>query len=437
VSLISIVFSSSILTFFYLLISCKLFNKKINFKDYTVILGIIALILIIPTLSIYLRNFIRIAVNLAVFTIFYRVIFKEDLFRSFLVSFITIGFLFVSEIIFCLLLLILFNVDANILNQSWVNTIGANLFIGLIAYLLLKIKPLREVINKLLNGHKDPKYNELLIITIFIIGITANYNVTVLGFNIEYVTNILLIILFVYIVYNLFKEKIYKDQIYARYDQLFNYIQKYEEELNKKNIAIHTFKNQIISVKGFISKSNKKANNYLDSILNELKSDKTNLLADMENVPKGGLKGLIYYKLCDLNDHQMKITTNISSNLKRSKISKIEPEIYKNIVKVFGVLLDNAIESSKLSKEKQIMLEMYIEKSNLHFILSNTYLGELEIDKFDNVGYSTKGKGRGYGLTLVKQIISKYDFIKQEREIANNYYIVHLTINLKDIPIFK
>ena len=46
----------------------------------------------------------------------------------------------------------------------------------------------------------------------------------------------------------------------------------------------------------------------------------------------------------------------------------------------------------------------------------------------DKAKYSTKGTGRGYGLSVVKDIIDKSSHIEQSREIRGMYFIQNLTI---------
>ena len=92
-----------------------------------------------------------------------------------------------------------------------------------------------------------------------------------------------------------------------------------------------------------------------------------------------------------------------------------------------GVYLDNAKEAAMIADKKyvviQIMLEKYIE-----FTISNTYKEVTNIDKIDKIGFTTKGKGHGYGLPLVKDILSKNANYKQTREFSGQFYVQKLII---------
>ena len=209
------------------------------------------------------------------------------------------------------------------------------------------------------------------------------------------------------------------------------------KKLTNKNMTIHEFKNQLIAIKGFIDEKDKNIDKYLDSLINDFKKIESKVLKNMEHIPSGGLKGLIYFKLGDLEEEKIKVCTNISPTIKKNIFDNMDPELYKDIIKIIGVYLDNAIEAARISEKKKIILEMFLHDKEFNFIFSNTYDGKIDINRLSEIGYSTKGKGKGYGLALADKIINKYDFIQQKREVINNLYIVYLTINLKNILVKK
>jgi len=425
--------SNILVIFTYVYIISVIFDKKKDLKRLSTII-IIVISSLLVTISFYtIDNFLRVGFNFIILVIACKYIYKELIVEIFIVTLIAFIYFFVAELLFSLLLIIL-NTNYIELKEYWIASILSNIFISLIVILFSKNESLNKIAKKsLVLGHNNifVHPNEMFFVIIFIIGILANKNVSVFGFNIDYLFNWLLTILILYIVIHLFKERQYSIQLSMKYDQLFNYIKKYEEEINKQNVNIHEFKNQLISIKGMTHKNNKELNKYINSIIKELKSVNYKLLRDMNNIPIGGLKGLIYYKLGNLVEKDIMVITKISSNTKKCNLNKLKTVVYRDIIKIIGVLLDNAIESAQQSIKKQIVLEIYYDKSKLNILLFNSYNGKLKIEDFDNLGYSTKGKGRGYGLSLVKQIIKQHNIIEQSRKVTDDYYIIHLIINMK------
>lgn len=433
----SIVTSSLIITFFIIYIARVLFDKPINFKDRKTLISLIILIILVPIAYYIFDNFIRVFINCIILSLTYKFIFKEKILKSLFVSFLTMTYFFIAEIIFSIILVIFLSINAIELEQNWTGTIFANIYISLLAFLIVNITPLTNFLIKIVKKYERTKYSEAIIIMIFAIGILSNKNVLFLGINLEYIMNLFLVIIFGVIVFYFIKEKEYSFQLSLKYDQLFKYVCKYEKELTNKNMTIHEFKNQLIAIKGFIDEKDKNIDKYLDSLINDFKKIESKVLKNMEHIPSGGLKGLIYFKLGDLEEEKIKVCTNISPTIKKNIFDNMDPELYKDIIKIIGVYLDNAIEAARISEKKKIILEMFLHDKEFNFIFSNTYDGKIDINRLSEIGYSTKGKGKGYGLALADKIINKYDFIQQKREVINNLYIVYLTINLKNILVKK
>ena len=80
--------------------------------------------------------------------------------------------------------------------------------------------------------------------------------------------------------------------------------------------------------------------------------------------------------------------------------------------------------------EKYIILEIYLDEEFIIFSLSNNYQGVIDIKKFDKEGYTTKGYNHGYGLCLVRDIISNNHNIYQKREMNGIYYVQKLCVKL-------
>ena len=129
-----------------------------------------------------------------------------------------------------------------------------------------------------------------------------------------------------------------------------------------------------------------------------------------------------------MEDEKVNYEIDVESGVK-TKLKNANIETYKNITKVLGVLLDNAIESSKKSKEKNIIILVSKDNKDVIFSISNTYKGKIDIDKF-GTGYTTKGKGHGYGLRLVNDIVESDKTLILEKEIDSGYYTTKLIINI-------
>ena len=226
-----------------------------------------------------------------------------------------------------------------------------------------------------------------------------------------------------------FNEKSNNNQLTVKYDNLLDYVKDYELEVVEKGKAIHEHKNQLAVIDDMIPKSNKKLKEYVSEKLDKVsKLDDNVWLEKLTNLPTGGTKGLVYLKIKKMLDNNISIYVEIDDDLKtKNKWNNVSKNL-EDYTRILGVYLDNAIEASVESKDKQIIIEFIDNEDNIEFILSNTYKGRINVEEIDKEKYSTKGKGRGYGLSLVKDIVEKNKLISQSREINGKFYVQKLFI---------
>ena len=203
-------------------------------------------------------------------------------------------------------------------------------------------------------------------------------------------------------------------------------IQNYEDWITKEQLNIHENKNQLILIRDMV-KNNKKAYDYINGILKDDFVLEDKWIGQLVNIPKGGLKGLLYYKLITIEKNNLNFCVDISKNAK-SKLQKIEKDQLKDISHIIGIYIDNAIESSIKSKKKMFTLEIYCIKKELNIVITNSFDEKIEISKINTKGYSTKGKGRGKGLYFVSKIKEKNPNIKTKTNIINEYFVQRIII---------
>lgn len=430
-SLINIILSALSIVVCCLYFGKEMSGNKIEYKNVYFVIAIIVFAVIIGIISYIIEDYYKIFINYLAIGCLYKFLFNGSINKSFSMSLITIVFFFISEIFFSIAFQIYLTITATPFDPSLKGSALLNIIISLIAILIFGAKVSKNLVNKVMTLLIKIQSPALFFAVIFAIGIFGLKNVSFLGTSTSYIMNLILILIFATILFYLYREKENSKQLSDKYDQLLNYMQKYEVELTERNMTIHEFKNQIISIKSLAKPQNKDLLDYIDSILGEIKNIEYNGIKDMRLIPEGGLRGLIYYKLGDLNTKGIKVKTMIDSKLKKTFFCAKNTVEYKDILKVIGVYLDNAIEAVGTAAKKEIILEMYYLKQELHFILSNTYNGSINPNNLGNLGYSTKGKGRGYGLNLVNKIINSYDNLNQLRFIDENYYTVHFVISHK------
>jgi len=148
------------------------------------------------------------------------------------------------------------------------------------------------------------------------------------------------------------------------------------------------------------------------------------LLNNIEKLPKG-IRGLVYYKICQA-EKDLNIKIYSDKDLKNINFSSNKTS--KNLLKIIGILLDNAIEASYESKDKMLSINLFKDNKIMVINITNSIKNSIDTSKIFKKGFSTKGKERGYGLSTVKDILNEEKNIEMRIESNKNFSI---TLNVK------
>lgn len=219
----------------------------------------------------------------------------------------------------------------------------------------------------------------------------------------DYVPIIYFVILIFIMVYEWQKTKTEADLEKAQLQMNMLYYDAYEGLIQSVREKQHDFKNHINAISGMLYADVDCAEiiamqkEYFEDILHDLED--TSPLTMIENP---SLSGFIIHKVREAGKQGITVEQQCSFTSQKLKI----PE-YK-LVEMLGILLDNAIEATPIKqKDKKIWIRMWKENDLFWFSVENYYEGELVRDQLFNQGYTSKGKGRGLGLTKLQRMLKE------------------------------
>ena len=381
------------------------------------------------TVFLFVSNHVRFITGIAAMSIFmYFVLGIKDR-TVILYSFNTEIILGVCEIIVSLVLVLIGIKSTDIVNNLKYNLI-ANILIAVFAILLSNIPLIKKVMNKVIDIFKKKKLINYLYVLLLILYLIVSKSGLEFVLKSNYYVNILFIIAVIIIFGIIIKNESKYERLKEENKQMYNHVTKYEKIITEQGKVNHEFKNQLMVIRGYAQMKSDKLLDYIDSITQDAnKTHSSYLISQLNKFPEGGIKGLLYYKLSIMEDENIKYELDVQTGV-RTKLNSLSINMYKNITKILGVLLDNAIDASKKSKEKQIIISVLKDKSNVIFSISNSYKGKLNLDKM-GTGFTTKGLGHGYGLRLVNDIIKETNSFKVTNEVKNKYYVSNLIIKIE------
>lgn len=415
------------LTGFYIIQKILKSDVKIN-QIKTILL--LAILVSITILSYQVNYYIMTPIiTYASMILIYKNIFNLNILKAFIVGGIVLAIMFIADVITASIFMLF--VTKEQLRGVFIYAITSNLLVASLSIGISSIKSLSNGVIKFVDKFENySTKSSIAFMGILIVGLTIMlYYFTInYRFNLEYIINILGMASLFLLMLILVMEKNKYDKLNTEYDSLFEYVQNFEDWIEKEQLNIHESKNQLVTLQSMVK--NKKAKDYINTILNETSDFNRNDIEQLKNVPKGGLKGLLYYKILLSQKEGITITTDVSPKV-YDEIKKLQIKKLKDLCRLIGIYFDNAIEATKECNEKKnVSLEMYLLKGKFIIVLMNHIENEVEMKKINSKGISTKGNGRGNGLYFASKIIKNNKCFQSEQNVIRDYYVQKLIISI-------
>lgn len=360
-----------------------------------------------------------------------RYMFKIKYSNAILQVFVYIIMSMIPDALFLLFVLVILKIPPEICYSQIAERVSTTAIVSILLLVIVYIlrKPLRKIVNVKINLNKElVAYTILTLGCVLVVFYNATADIKIISENL--LVSIIIMIVFVVILYSLIKQRVENVKVIERYDKLLEFIKKYEVVIEEEKELRHESKNQLITIKSKIVNKEKEKYilEYVDSILKDHKNYKEDKYGKFQYLPANGIKGLFYYKTMEAEEKGIKISINIGKRVEDSVLSKLTTEDFKQLGRMVGVYLDNAIEASRESKEKKLGIEIYLQEEDIIMIITNTYSGEIDEESIGKVKYTTKGKNHGYGLMLVNKILIGSNRFKAEKKITDKLYIQKLIV---------
>lgn len=365
--------------------------------------------------------------NFCFLIIGYKYIFKISFFQSFLLSITVMIFSFLSEIIFYILIYAPFN--KNLARNYGIEMLMGNLSVGIMIVLISKIKFIKKSIKNIFIKLGGFVRLETIFVSTFWIIITSilSYLISRNGFtNIEFWISALIELAFIVFMLNHFMDKDRYIGLNERFDDLYEYVQTMEESLDNEQMNIHEYKNQLSVIRSMTN--NKKIKDYIDSLVDECPDDaKWN--TELKNLPKCGLKGLLHYKLACAAKKNLNVLITVSPDT-APVIKNLSLEEMKQLSRLVGIYMDNAMDAALDTEKKNVALEIYKIKDTVNIVISNSAnIDESKVKMIGKKGFTSKGKGHGRGTYLAKKMLLHNKKFSASNSVVKDYYIVRIIIN--------
>ena len=405
----------------------QIYQVKLNRHDLIIFSGIFVLTYYF---SYYIFNFfIILLIIFPIFAILKRKNVKFNLFNLTFTILYTTALFKTSELLVTLVYTIL-------KITLWINIMDKVVF-SILTFIFVKLFTIN--LNNFTKQQSSVIYNLLLFISVFILvfynflsinSVMESNNIPLYYMSISVIT--FFFILFILISSSLLKNLHIKIEVEAEKQKLEQQ-KKYIESLEKNNNEIrkfkHDFNNIILGLEGYITSNEVNNIKLRDYFYNNIKNLNTKIeldnivLSHLNNIKVPSIKNLLTNKIISAQNNDFKVNISVEDEIDNFYVNEMQ------LSRILGIFLDNSLEAG-LELDNNRFIELIILKANKTIVIqiTNTFKNtNLDIDKINESGYSTKGENRGIGLSSANDIISKHNMILNTR-IEDNLFKQILTI---------
>lgn len=395
--------------------------------DVLILLGFILLNILVFK---YTTGTIKTIITCLLYSSLFFSIFKIKLSKSVFTSIVYVILLVIPDLLILSTAIYILGISKEYYYSVIASGLIGNLSVLLIMILLTYIirKPLRKLMKYKLSENK-----KIVVISVLAIIFTAIFFykfATGYKMNQDVIIYLIAMFAFIVILFTLFRQRMDNEKVSKKYDELLDVMKNYESDIEEQRTLRHETKNEFATIKCKLQdkEDNKTIIEYIDSVIGEKGKASSTKYSKFKYLPSNGLKGFFYYKFIEAEKKGINVSINIFKQIENSFLKDIDTKDFKDLARIVGVYLDNAIEASSTSEDKKLGIEMYLIKEKIELIITNTFNNEINLDKIGKESFSTKGKHRGHGLLLVNKILSENNMFEAKNEIRDNIYIQSLKI---------
>lgn len=140
------------------------------------------------------------------------------------------------------------------------------------------------------------------------------------------------------------------------------------------------------------------------------------------------IKGLLTTKILQAQENNIEVSVEVADEIDAINMDFID------LSRVLGIIMDNAIEASLDIENPMIQIAFIQTDDAVLIIIMNKAPDNLpKLHTLFQEGYSTKGSGRGLGLSTLKEIKDNTPNVLLDTTIENHYFIQKLEILNEDL----
>lgn len=197
------------------------------------------------------------------------------------------------------------------------------------------------------------------------------------------------------------------------------YLENLEEYQRQINEFKHDYKNILLSIEYYLKEEDLKGLKtfFYNDLQNTITEKQPVIIQGLTNLKIKEIHGLLLSKFNYMIQKKIPFIFCCEEEIKDLPCNLI------SIIRILGILLDNAIEEVSTLKQGNIQVSFYYKEKDLYIEIVNTCREYMDpLFKLKSKGYTTKTSGKGLGLSIVEDLKNKEKNILMETKIENNTF---------------
>jgi two-component system sensor histidine kinase AgrC len=149
-------------------------------------------------------------------------------------------------------------------------------------------------------------------------------------------------------------------------------------------------------------------------------------LDQLKNIHIPELKSILSSKIIFAQEIGISVHVEVSGRIENLRVDIID------LCRMAGILLDNSIEACGEAKDAGLpavlKLAAIVEDGQASLIFMNSCISPPPIARMFEKGFTTKGDGRGLGLSTVQSILDRSDYVKLNSYMEGEFFVQELVV---------
>lgn len=204
---------------------------------------------------------------------------------------------------------------------------------------------------------------------------------------------------------------------FVRNQQLQDYLVNIKQQYTELRRFKHDYQNILLSLESFAEKGDQQQfKAYYQELLAQrpIQSEiQGAVIAQLDYLKNDSIRGLVIQKFLAAKQAGVTLKFEMTEPIELATANLL------TVIRIIGILLDNAIEQAVQETDKLVSCAFLQSDGLIEITIENTASQVKNLQAFSELGYSTKGAGRGTGLANVQDLIAKQTNLFLETQIEN------------------